>query len=482
MKKVTMFLLIAIIGFAVVSLASAQGLPGSGWWSGEQIQNVGASSATISITAYDDTNSYSDSATVAPGAAYTFTPINDFPDMPAGFQGSAVVSSNQPIKAITNVTNQPAGTVGVAGGKAAGQYQGTDASAVATTLYFPLAKGDHFGKTSSFFIQNAGAANLTDGVATFTMRNGQTHTVNLPTIGANRMAVITVADAATYNPTENNGRVGSLVVTGGQPMAGVVMEHDTVANPAVVLNSTRGFTSGDFDTKAYAPVIKHNRFNQFTGLQIQNTDAASIDVTVTYKPTAGCTGGPYVDTRTVAVGTSQTIVHNAAANTNLPANCTASATIEGTGDFVAIVNEQEMPNTSKVGTTYSAMADGAATTEISIPLYKDNRFGALTGLQIQNVGASAATFTATFSCVGGATFTAVSDPAKTGTIAAGGAFLFYTPSNDNLFTNANPFSSDNVNCAVSISSDQPVVAIANEAPTVAGNLDNNNYEGFNLAP
>lgn len=482
MKKVTMFLLVAVIGLVVVSLVSAQALPGSGWWSGEQIQNVGSTDATINITAYDATNSYSDSTTIAPGEAYTFTPINDFSDMPAGFQGAAVVSSDQPVKAITNVTNQPAGSVGVSGGKAAAQYQGTDGSAVATTLYFPLAKGDHFGKTSSFFIQNAGSADLTDGVATFTMRNGDTHTVNLPTVGSNRMAVVTVADAATYNPTINNAKVGSLVVTGGQPMAGVVMEHDTVANPSVVLNSTRGFTNGDFDTKAYAPVIKHNRFGAFTGLQIQNTDASEIDVTVTYKPTAGCTGGPYVDERTIAVGTSQTIVHNSTASTNLPANCTASATIDGTGNFVAIVNEQEMPGSSKVGTTYSAMADGSATTKISIPLFKDNRFGALTGLQIQNVGASPATFTATFSCKGGATFTAVSDPTKTGTITAGGAFLFLTPSNDNLFTGTNPFSSANVNCAVTVSSDQPVVAIANEAPTVAGNLDNNNYEGFNLAP
>jgi hypothetical protein len=39
-----------------------------------------------------------------------------------------------------------------------------------------------------------------------------------------------------------------------------------------------------------------------------------------------------------------------------------------------------------------------------------------------------------------------------------------------------------VNCAVSVSSDQPVVAIANESVIPGGSLeqDNNNYEGFNL--
>lgn len=485
MKKIAVFFIVLITIMLFASMASAQ-IPGSGWWSGEQVQNVGSGDATIVITAYDSasSNTYSESKVVAAGEAYTFTPINEFPTMPAGFQGSAVVSSDQPIKAIVNVTNQPSAGLGVAGGKAAAQYQGTDGSAVASTLYFPLAKGDHFGKTTSFYVQNAGGAAATGVTATFTMRNSDVHTVNLPSIGVNQMVVFTVNDAASYNPTTNDGRVGSLTVVGSQPMAGVVMEHDTVANPAEVLNSTRGFTSADFDTTAYAPVIKHARFGRFTGLQVQNTQSSgNIDITVTYRGTGGCTG-TFTDSATgVAPGASRTFVHLGAANTNLPANCTASATIEATGQFVAIVNEQETSGSPKAGITYSAMGDASTTTRISVPLYKDDRFGARTGLQIQNVGSSPATnWTATFNCKGGATFTAVSDPAKTGAIQPGGAFLFYTPSDDNLFTAGNPFSGNNVNCAVIVQSDQPVVAIANEAPVVPGNLDDNNYEGFNVTP
>jgi hypothetical protein len=481
------FVLMVILSLLLFSIASAQtGIPGSGWWSGQQVQNVGAADATIMITAYGQAaGEFSETKTVGPGEAYTFTPINEFPGMPAGFQGSAVVSSNQPIKAIVNVTNQPAANMGVPGGKAAAQYQGTDGSAVATTLYFPLAKGAHFGKTTSFYIQNAGAAAATGVVATFTMRNGDTHMVNLPTIQPNRMVVFSVHDAATYSPTENNGRVGGLVVTGPQLMAGTVMEHDTVANPAVVLNSTRGFTLADFDTKAYAPVVKHDRFGRFTGIQVQNTSASPIDVTVSYRGTGGpCAGSTFQDTATgVPAGESKTFVHLGAANTNVPANCTASATITATGTFVALTNEQEVAGAPKAGITYSAMNDGSATNRISVPLFKDDRFGARTGLQIQNVGASpAVNWTATFSCRGAAIFTAVSDPAKTGPIQPGGAFLFYRPSTANLFTNANPFASSNVNCAVIVQSDQPVVAIANETSVVSGELDDNNYEGFNLAP
>jgi hypothetical protein len=483
-KKLLVIVSVIFVMAMITTLVSAQGgIPGSGWWSGEQVQNVSDSNATIMITAYDSASSatFEETQPVAPGAAFTFTPFNSFDTMPAGFSGSAVVSADQPIKAIVNVTNQPAGDLGVAGGKAAAQYQGTDGSAVANTLYFPLAKGDHYGKTSSFYIQNAGSASATGVVATWTMRSGNVHTYNVPSIGANKMVVISVFDSPTYNPAVNDDRVGSLKVTGTQPLAGVVMEHDTTAAVATVLAGTRAFTEQDFNTKAYAPVVKNARYGRFTGIQVQNVSAAPINITVAYKASAGCTGTFQDSASNVAPGASATFVQ-LAGKSNFPANCTGSATITANGDFVAIVNESETTGSPKAAAMYSAISASAATTEISIPLYKDNRYGATTGLQIQNVGNAAATFTATFSCTTGGPFTAVSDPAKTGTISAGGAFLFYTPSGDNLFAAGSPFSNDNVVCAVTVTSNQPVVAIANEGALTAGALDDNNYEGFNLTP
>ncbi len=485
MKKL-IILVMVVLGLYAASVSAQTGLNGAGWWFGTQVQNVSSSNATIQATAYDSSSAstYSESQSLAPGAAYTFTPINDFQSMPAGFEGSLVISSDQPVKAITNITNQPAGGLGQTGGKGAAQYAGTDGGDVGTTLYFPLAKGDHFGKCSTFYIQNTSAADLTDGVATFVMRSGNNHTVNLPTVGQNQMVAISVSDSGSYNPVSNDDRVGSMSVTGTQAMAGVVLESDCAGSTAVVLNGTRGFTSANFDSTAYAPVIKNDRFGQFTGLQVQNTSGGPIDITVDYTGSAGsCSGNAYQDTaNSVADGDSATFVHTGT-NTNLPVNCVASATITATGDFVAIVNEQEQSGNPKVGITYNAFADGATTSKVSLPLYKDNRFGFATGLQIQNVGNAAATnWTATFVCSGGSSFTAVSDPAKTGAIAAGGSFLFYRPSTQNYFTGGSPFSADNVNCSVTIEGDQSLVAIANEAPLTAGALDNNNYEGFNVAP
>jgi hypothetical protein len=471
----------------LVGAAFAQtDLPGSGWWSGEQVQNVGAASANVAITAFDSASAatYSENVTLPAGAAYTFTPFNAFAGMPDGFKGSAVVSADQPIKAIVNVTNQPVQDLGVAGGRAVAQYQGTGGETTVNTLYFPLAKGDYYGKTTSFYVQNAGDATI-DAVATFTMRNGSSHVVNLTGIEPNKMKVFSVFDAPTYAtpPADVNGRVGGLVVTGGTNLAGVVMEHSTTADPAITLNGTRGLVAADFAATAYAPVIKNNWFGRFTGLQVQNVSGGSINITVEYKGTGGaCNGQTLTDTaNNVADETSHTFVH-LTGQTSLPANCLASATVTATGNFVAIVNEEQVSGGAPAGITYYALSDSSNT--VSAPLFKDVFYGATSGLQVQNVGGAATTnWSATFICTtqGGSNFTAVSDDAKTGQIAPGSAYLFFTPSGDNLFTAANPFGASQANCAVTIEADQPIVAIVNEMafPSV-GSLDDNNYEGFNL--
>lgn len=490
-KKIVVLLSVFLVAAIFVVGVIAQGsLPGGGWWSGEQIQNVGNGPATINVTAYDSSSgaTYAANSTLDAAKAITFVP-SSFASMPDGFQGSAVVSSDQPVKAVVNVTNRASGSLGISGGMAAAQYQGVDGNAVAETLYFPLVKGDSYNKTTTFYIQNTGNT-ATTATATFTMRNNDVHTYVTPSIGPNQMVVFSVMDAASFNPSDNNGRVGGLVVqsnTSGVTLAGVVMEHYTSENPATIAQATRGFTSVDFDTKAYAPVIKNDRFGRFTGIQVQNVSGGSIDVTVDYIGTAGdCAGNTYQDATTgVVVGTSYTFVQSGASN--LPANCTASATISATGNIVAIVNESytssylsSNPGKSQRSTTYSALPDAMATSQIRIPLFKDDRYNKRTGLQIQNVsGAQITDLVATFECSGGSTFTAVSAPQ---TVANGAGFLFYTPSQQSVFESATPFASNGVNCSVTVTAGGNIVAIANESVDTTGTLeqDNNNYEGFNV--
>jgi hypothetical protein len=482
MKRLTIWIPILIAALAI-NVASAQGtLPGSGWWTGEQVQNVGTATAQVAITIYDKntSNTWRADREIAPGASYTFTPFD--PELSSSAtQGSAIVSADQPIRAIVNVTNIKAGPLGQDGGKAAAQYQGFDASATANTLLFPLVKGDYYGHTTSFYVQNAGNAAAT-AQAVFKMRTGAVYTYTTPSIGPGQMVVFSIYDAGYTPPTNPDGRVGSLIVASTQPLAGVSLEHKTVENPATLLQGTRGFTPADYDSKAYAPVIKHQWYGRFTGIQVQNPNTIDITVTVTYKGTGGaCRGNTYTESHAVPAGGAYTFVQFAG-YTPLPSPCLASATIEGTGDFVALVNEGALPGYPPAGITYSAIPNKVATTKVSAPLFKDNYYNNTSGLQIQNVGTVRATnVVATFNCTtrGGSSFIAVSKPQ---TIDPGAAYLFFRPSTTpSVFTTSNPFVSDQANCAVTVTSDQPIVAIVNEMGWGIS-MDDNNYEGFNLTP
>ena len=492
MKKVASLVLTMIIVMAVASVAFASGnIPGTGWWSGEQIQNVGTGTGTVTITAYDAESpaTYDASKDIAAGASATFIP-SDFVGMPAGFQGSAVVSSNQDIRAIVNVTNRQVGDFGVAGGLAAAQYQGMNQGD--TTINFPLAKNDYFNKTTTFYIQNAGTEAATAD-ATFFF-GGTAYNYTTPAIGPGQMVIVTPADA-TGAPSGDTDGVGSLTVVSTQPLAGSVLEHSDDDATAKLLQATRGFVTTDGDTTLYAPIIKSVWFNRFTGLQVQNSSGSPVDIQVEYTGSGGaCAGTTYNDSATgVGPGESHTFVH-LPAQSPLPENCLASATVTADGEITAIVNESYTgafvaAGNEQESTTYSAVPANAETMIVSAPLFKENSYNKGTGLQVQNVGGSNASVTLTFT---GATGTYVSTAQS---IAPGASMTFVDvrlkPAS---FWDGTAMTEAALGCApgcgsngvfsVIVESNQPVVAIANEstypftAPAIA--QDKNNYEGFNL--
>ena len=491
MRKIRISVILTVlIALAIAGAVFAQdGPPGSGWWSGEQIQNVGTGSAAITVTAYDSSGTtYEASDTVAEGSSSTFLPA-DFTGMPGGFSGSAVVTSTTDIRAIVNVTNRQAGSYGVSGGLAAGQYQGMNTGA--TPLNFPLAKNNSYGKTTTFYIQNAGGTSATASV-TFNI-GGSSYTYTTPSMLPGTMVAFGPSDAGAPS---GNSSIGSMTVSSSQPLAGVVLEHKTFENPATLLQATRGFTGADADTTLYAPIIKNNFFNRFTGLQIQNVSGGSVDITVTYKASAGCSG-EYTDTTSgLADGASHTFVH--LAGTDLPANCLASAKIVATGDVVAIVNESFTSAAVAAGrtqesTTYSAFSNAAATELVQLPLAKENSFNKGTGIQIQNVSSSStASVVVTYTGPTGS-YTSVAQSVAPGSALTlvdvrnkPSSFWNGTAMTPSALGGCSPGCGSNGVFGVKIESNQPVVAIANEstypftAPLIS--QDKNNYEGFNLVP
>jgi hypothetical protein len=179
------FLLVfVLLTLLSVTLVAAQSdIPGSGWTAGIQIQNTGIGTSNIALATYDQDGAAFDcgSHAVQPGGAANFQMHIDCP-VPAGFVGSAVVSGEQSMVGIVNVNN-----AGV--GKAGGHYRGTDGVEASPNLSFPLVKHNHYGRTTTFYIQNTSEmpANIS---YTFAMQNGQIANGNIANIPAYAMAII----------------------------------------------------------------------------------------------------------------------------------------------------------------------------------------------------------------------------------------------------------------------------------------------------
>ena len=488
---VGLVLTFALVLVGAVGAQSASSVPGGGWWSGEMIQNVSTSNATLMVTAYDaaSTATYLATDTLAPNEARNFIP-SDFSSMPDGFNGSAVVSADQPIKAIVNVTNRQSGSLGVAGGQAAAQYQGIDGVAVDTTLYFPMAKNDRYGKTTSFYIQNAGSTAATASCV-FTMDDGGVYNYTTPSIGPGQMVVVTPGNASVPTSGVNRNNIGSLIVTSSVDLAGVVMEYNTGESPATLLQGTRGFTANDFDTTLFAPTVKQDRYGRFTGIQVQNVSASPVDVTLTLVGSRGaCVGQTYTHSVTgLAAGASKTFNQLAGQDGAMINDCAAAATIEATGgNIVAVVSESYVAGKIPAGenqasTTYSAFSQALATSKVSVPMYKENRFSKYTGLVIQNVGSAQAsnvvvTLIGSAGTAAGHTYTTV--PMS----IAPGASIELSRLSEKPATFAGTTAPSDSTYGVTITADQNIVVIANEAvyPGVSLLQDKSNYEGFNLAP
>jgi hypothetical protein len=475
-----MFLSLIVV---VVALASG-GPPGGGFYTGQTLQNIGTATANVVVTAYDSASvaTFSKSYTVAAGASISFN-SGDITGLPTGFQGSAVVSSDQPLKAIVNVTNRQNGSYGIAGGTAAAQYRGVDSANTGTTLSFPLAKATFGIKNSAFYIQNAGSASATFA-ATFLMGTSLTDPapVSYPytsgSLAPGQMAVIVASDAGV--PA---GRIGSLTVTSAQPMAGTVLEYETSTSPAKILQGTIGFTPSDYDTRILFPVVKKQLSGRSTGLQVQNVTAGSVNVTMVYYGASGpCAGQVYTEpVRTLATKASTTYLDSAL----LPSGCLASGVATGTGNIAGVVNESFQPCTGTCvqrATIYSAFPANSATTKLVAPVYKEDFGSKRTGLSVQNVGNTTATATVVFQ-VGTTTYTY-----NNVSIPANGSFLLLDMSNAVAYPSANwsgglagtlPNSSL---AAVTVTANQPIIGLANEAPTGALVQDNINYESFNVTP
>jgi hypothetical protein len=497
--------LLTLLAFPGIVVA---GLPGGGWWSFYQVQNVGGAAGTLQMEAYatgtgGDTYS-SNSFSMADGAALAFHPglaptypsgdrIGFTTDLADGFQGSAVLMADVPIVAVTQIGNNTSGSVG-SGGTATSFYQGIGGAAAADKVSFPTVKHNFNGQTTTFYVQAAGEdAQVT---ITYNMNDGSSHTQST-TIEANRMFVFDPANASTPVASSNCGSAATSPCMGAATVSattgsivGVVVEHPHQGSPAPFVLSTRGFTSADEDTTIFAPTIKNDFNSSTTGFSVQNVGTlqttAYITLTVTNASNAALIGQKYYDSEVIAPGSATVFSVYRSNLGGMPAGTFASAVVSADQNLVGAVNESKsQANTpdGKAKAVYAAFPQSGATSLVALPLVKELFNGKTTGVTVVNAGDSDTKFVATYTDANGA----VRQFETTASYSTGEAAAFFQvfQNPQSRFTGLSDFSvleGTKNSVVLTTSNGEPLIALAQESDRADKALDIKNYEGFNLVP
>jgi hypothetical protein len=428
MKK---FAVILVLALAMVLVSAIAAQP-STYNSGFQVANLSDTDANVIIN-YVDQNGDVDASveeTIPANGSVTFYPIG----ASAGFNGSVVISSNQPVAAIANVLGD-----GFAFGESYESF-----SAGAPTISLPLIMKDNYGFNTWFNVQNASAPGGSDVDVE----------VSYAGTACTETATIAAGAAATFNQATNSclsaGYVGAATVeaTGGNVVATAMEVGPTT------LFAYNGFTGGAADP--VMPLVQANNYGYWTGIQIQNVGDASTDVTVSY--VAGSVGDDCTQTETIPAGESATFIDCSSATVNQFVGGASVTANTGAQPLVAIVNQ--LNTGAGKGAAYNGFDPGAATESVNFPLIMRDNFGFFTGFNVYNAGAASASVTCTFSGTGA--------PADVSATVAAGEVLNAVQTGSGTY----------VGSATCTAAGGSLVGVANEVSTASGdNLFA--YSGFN---
>ncbi len=456
---------------ARIFMPAQENTPGRGWKIGQQVQNAGMSTASVELFAYSAAGAAHSCGLkeIAPGESANYQTDRECAAAPWDI-AAALFEVSQPAVAIANISNWGSGGAG-------GQYRGTAGAEAAQELFFPLVKANHYGRTTTFEIQNA-AATTNQMIATFRV-NGRTYTRELQNVPPNATVIVSPLDAGV---PPGNGQVGSLIVTGTGPLAGVSVEHEDQVDVAANLQASRAFAPSDYDTDLYCPLFRsgHSVQQQTTGAQVQNVTAEPQQVTFLYTPQDG--SAPLHIVRAIAAGASETFY---APSIGIPRGSLGSVTLHGEGNIAAVVNDQGVQNGGETATTYACFSRENVSGRVLLPLYKEFYLGNTTGIQVQNAaqdGRSAHITAAYYPIDGSSPVTFTQDA-----LAQGRSITFWGVSSSPMppgliLVSGDPQALKGGYGSVVVESDTPIAVMANESVFGQGaaETDSKNYEGFNM--
>ncbi len=371
-------LVVAAFGFLPVTQASAESYPS--YVSGITMVNLSSSPATVTIdyivggegaTAGDvfDTGN----ETIAGNAVvdYAAVPVNNF-------QGSVVISSSQPIAAMSTLTG---------GGVARGSYGGSSTGSNTLTLPF-LAKNHGSGKWNTFFaVQNIGDVPTTVRVNYAACPAA----VDAEKVVQPKSSVIFDQSTTACLP---NGITSAVVTSTTTDILAVVDQESTVTNTALVSTSFAGGSPS-----IAIPLVNANNPNVNgwrTAITIMNVGNQQTTVKLTYKRTDGstCTETQTIPAQGNRVFAGATLQVGPAAG--VQSTCPVGARLIGAAYIAtAADNSTNQPlvatvNQDRAGfaSAYGSFNPAVGTPKVVMPLIMDNNGNGNwgTSFNVMNVG------------------------------------------------------------------------------------------------
>ncbi|MDJ0753736.1 MAG: hypothetical protein QNJ45_09480 [Ardenticatenaceae bacterium] len=365
MRKFTFILGTLLMTLLMASIASAK--PQS-YETSFQLANQSSTTANVVMTFYnqDGTVNSEVSDTIPGNGSKTY--FRNTLGASAGFNGSVVVSSDQPVVAISNI-HADSLTFGAS-------YESF--SAGSTSVNLPLIMRGNFGFDTWFNVQNT---STTDANVTISY-SGQPSCDQTATIKPGAAATF---DQSTYSCL-GSFFVGAATISSSQPVVATVVQ----AGPSQILAYDGFITDGS--TSAVMPLVMSNNFAYFTGIQVQNTGGSSTSVTISY--TAGASGTDCSQTKTIAAGASQTFGAQDSCIWNQTFVGGASVTANtASQNLVAVVNQS---NFNDKGSAYNAIDPTTGGNKVTFPLIMDQNFGYFTSINVQNVSNTNVTVNCSF--------------------------------------------------------------------------------------
>jgi hypothetical protein len=250
------------------------------------IQNIGEITASVHAEFYDSSGTpvYTDDNIMPPHGSLTYE-LATMAGLPAGFEGSAVVSADQPILAVANL--QPTGADVLL--SYTGLLTGSTEIALTTVMR------NWYGWHTDFWVQNIGS---TDADVTLYYNPALTGTAHVATdtIPAFASHVYRQADM----PELGSSFSGWGLIQADQPIVVVGEQWDPSATKA---SAYSGLVTADADTAFLSPRQQSNADGWSTSTAIANLGSVDANISLNWYASDG--SGVWTENSTIAAGMFQ---------------------------------------------------------------------------------------------------------------------------------------------------------------------------------